>query len=141
MFARQAKRLLEMKNLLVINLLCLSVNLFFLVMQLNQGLWPVETFFQQTMTEDDKLSMRETLRVFAGAMEAANLTYFMYSGTLIGSWRHHGPIPWDDDVDIMLNSSQKVRRDIRSSKYNDPDINPLLTKHDFNPFYKQIKLV
>lgn len=28
--------------------------------------------------------------------------------SIAGSYRHHGPIPWDDDIDIMLNASQKA---------------------------------
>ncbi|CAG5130687.1 unnamed protein product [Candidula unifasciata] len=35
-------------------------------------------------------------------MTENNITYMMYGGTLIGSYRHHGLIPWDDDVDFLV---------------------------------------
>ena len=44
----------------------------------------------------------EVLDVFAQEMTSHNLTYVIAGGTLIGSWRHHGFIPWDDDADVYM---------------------------------------
>ena len=44
----------------------------------------------------------EILHTVAGICEAQNLRYALIYGTLIGAVRHHGFIPWDDDVDIMM---------------------------------------
>ena len=54
-------------------------------------------------------ALLELLDDVVAALEAAKITYFMSDGTLIGSWRHHGLIPWDDDIDLWFDSAQYKR--------------------------------
>ncbi len=42
--------------------------------------------------------LKETIKVF----EKHNLRYIMYYGSLLGTVRHNGFIPWDDDLDIAM---------------------------------------
>lgn len=51
----------------------------------------------------------ETLKAFVKACEQLGLPYIATGGTLLGAIRHHGFIPWDDDLDVaMLRSDYEV---------------------------------
>jgi len=64
--------------------------------------------FSSPCTDEDLRSLNLTLAAtLLAELTRLNVTYFMNSGTLLGSYRHHGRIPWDDDVDLMVNSSEK----------------------------------
>lgn len=54
-----------------------------------------------TIKETQEISL-EILHTVAEICERQNLRYALIYGTLIGAVRHHGYIPWDDDVDIMM---------------------------------------
>lgn len=57
-------------------------------------------------TEEQKLKIRkvcvETLKEYIRICDKYNLTYFAAFGTAIGTVRHQGFIPWDDDMDVVM---------------------------------------
>lgn len=56
---------------------------------------------QLTMTEIQSVSL-EILKNVADFCDEYGIKYFLAYGTLIGAIRHNDYIPWDDDVDIMM---------------------------------------
>ena len=49
-----------------------------------------------------QLKLLEVLVYFRDFCEAHNLRFFLAAGTCIGAVRHHGFIPWDDDLDVQM---------------------------------------
>ena len=70
---------------------------------------PIEANFLPLLNNTQAEVLDTTLRVFDEAMRKANTTYFIIDGSVIGSYRHHGRIPWDGDIDVMVLSSDEDR--------------------------------
>lgn len=49
-----------------------------------------------------QMKLLEILVYFRDFCEAHNLRFFLAAGTCIGAVRHHGFIPWDDDLDVQM---------------------------------------
>lgn len=75
-------------------------------------------YFHQVFNDHDKSVIINIVQKFHKLMEAANLLYFISSGSLIGSYRHHGIIPWDDDLDVLvpITIKDKVKKALSGHK-------------------------
>ena len=56
-----------------------------------------------------QLRMLDILSVVDDIFRRNHIDYWLHGGTLIGAVRHHGFIPWDDDVDIAVRALDMPR--------------------------------
>lgn len=69
----------------------------------NQPLDNLESFFNRVVLGNGYIgSYYRMVKVFADIMQRNNIEFFAHSGTMLGCVRHRGIIPWDDDVDVMV---------------------------------------
>ena len=57
---------------------------------------------QYLSTEEVQGFMMEVMKALHGYCEKHGLRYGLVWGSLLGAVRHHGFIPWDDDMDIVM---------------------------------------
>lgn len=59
-----------------------------------------------------QLGCKKLLDALVQICEQQGLTYWLQSGSILGAVRHHGFVPWDDDLDVamMRGDIQKLRK-------------------------------
>jgi len=76
---------------------------------LNKTRNPRYRAFEPIITDAEFSQLMELMGTFVRACEEHSLFYILYSGTLVGSFRHSGMIPWDDDVDVLMRAQDRAR--------------------------------
>ncbi|KAA3675891.1 uncharacterized protein DEA37_0008042, partial [Paragonimus westermani] len=66
-------------------------------------------YFLPIISQQDQEDFIHLLRVFQKVVEANNISYVLISGSAIGAMRHHGMIPWDDDIGCAVLYLKAVR--------------------------------
>ncbi|MBR0134895.1 MAG: LicD family protein [Clostridia bacterium] len=64
--------------------------------------------FECSMSELQEIGTN-MLRTVAGILEDESIPYCMFFGSLLGTVRHRGPIPWDYDIDIAVPENEYAR--------------------------------
>ena len=63
--------------------------------------------FQPTMDGKQVSLLFDIAEQLCKVCRSSNVTMFLYGGSLLGSYRHHDIIPWDDDIDVFVNISHR----------------------------------
>lgn len=66
------------------------------------NLYPDNRNTGETALRQAQLVMLRMLKIIDHICRKHHLRYWLCSGTLLGAVRHHGFIPWDDDLDICM---------------------------------------
>ena len=59
-------------------------------------------FYVSSMVKRSFASQMEVLEVVDRICKSYGIKYFADWGTMLGTVRHHGFVPWDDDIDICM---------------------------------------
>lgn len=97
--------------------------------------------YKEEYNELCKKRMKDILNYFITYCDNHGLRYFCSQGTALGVMRHHGFIPWDDDVDVMMprpdyEKLMKIYSDDFSNSYE--LVTPYNTPNYYLPFAKII---
>ena len=87
--------------------------------------------------DESKKIMVNILESIDRCCRANDIKYSLCWGTMIGAIRHHGFIPWDDDIDLMM-SRKDYNRFLEV--YNDPEYEVYTPKVDKNCIQPMTKI-
>ena len=66
------------------------------------SLWQSSSSLRRRLSACEHLLAMHLLIIIERICRKNEIEFMMSDGTLLGSWRHHDIIPWDDDIDLMI---------------------------------------
>lgn len=87
-----------MNSILYIIIIVLLLSLFIWINSIHTTC--IRNIDELIMTPDEKETLFSYLQIISDLFNKNGINYWIMSGTLLGSVRHNGMIPWDDDADI-----------------------------------------
>ena len=67
--------------------------------------------FDVGLNVEEKALLLNTLDTLTREFNTAKIPFFLFAGSLLGSWRHHGIVPWDDEVDLVV--PEELKENVR----------------------------
>ena len=71
--------------------------------------WRSSSLLPRRFTPCEHLLAMRLLIIVERLCRKNAIEFMMSDGTLLGSWRHHDIIPWDDDIDLMIPLAERNR--------------------------------
>lgn len=97
--------------------------------------------FNNKINRDDLRTLQmDILDYIKNICEKYDIKYYLFYGTLLGSIRHGGYIPWDDDIDIALmrKDYDKLLKILKENKNDKYDTISMINDNCFFPYAKVI---
>jgi hypothetical protein len=88
---------------------------------------------QPVLTTEGAMVFSCMLRVVEVVAQKIGCRWYMHAGTALGAFVHGGPIPWDDDIDIIVDSACANDLRLEISKFSVDDVK-FTTKGSQNGF-------
>ena len=67
--------------------------------------------FELGLNVEEKALLLNTLDTLTREFITTEIPFFLFGGSLLGSWRNHGIVPWDDEVNLVV--PEELKEDVR----------------------------